>query len=227
MKGNLEEKNTVKADGQVCKYITTSGTPGGSPRVMFVGNSVTRHEPNLNIGWNFNHGMAASAPERDYVHIVESAVLEKYPNAEFCVVQASAWELKFKNCDIDALFCPAKDFAPDLIITLIGANIPKADFTKEDFIAEMGKLHSYLAGGKDVHKIQGTNLFGNAQKTEAIKEYCEISHSLCADVSDLCENEENLAIGKFEHKGVALHPGDLGMKRIAERIIEKINGIEL
>ena len=227
MKVILEEKNTVKADGQVCKHVTTAGTEAGSPRIMFVGNSVTRHEPNASIGWNFNHGMAASAPECDYVHIVQAAALEKYPNAEFCVVQASGWEFKYKTCDHDALFSSAKDFAPDLIITALSANIPKDDFTKEDFIREMGKLHAYLSGGRRIPMIQTSTFFGNMQKNEAIKEYCEINGIAFVDLIDLGENEENLAIGKFEHFGVAHHPGDLGMRRIAERIIEKISEIDL
>ena len=227
MNPNLEAKNTVKADGQVCEYVTTCGTVNGAPRIMIIGNSVTRHEPCAGIGWNFNHGMAASAPERDYVHIVETAVLEKYPNAEFCVVQASRWEFKYKSCDLEEQFSMAKDFAPDLIITVISANIPKDDFTKEDFIYQMGRLHTYLSGGRRIPMIQTTSFFGNTAKNEAIKEYCELSGTTFVDITDLGANEENLAIGKFEHSGVAHHPGDLGMKRIAERIIEKINGIEL
>ena len=37
-----------------------------------------------------------------------------------------------------------------------------------------------------------------------------------------CEGEEQTAIGLFEHKGVAMHPGDKGMEMIAERIAQAL-----
>ena len=41
-------------------------------------------------------------------------------------------------------------------------------------------------------------------------------------ISDLGENDEYKSVGKFWHDGVAQHPNDLGMRVIAERIVEKL-----
>ena len=42
------------------------------------------------------------------------------------------------------------------------------------------------------------------------------------ELGDIGDKAENKAIGEYEHQGVQLHPNDLGMQRIAERILEKI-----
>ena len=45
-------------------------------RVLFLGNSITRHPPLASIGWNNDWGMAASAREKDYAHVLASALGE-------------------------------------------------------------------------------------------------------------------------------------------------------
>ena len=54
------------------------------------------------------------------------------------------------------------------------------------------------------------------QKFDAEKGYS------CVYLGDLGELDEMKDTGLFEHGGVANHPGDLGMQRIAERIYQVI-----
>ena len=45
-------------------------------RILFLGNSITRHGPKEAIGWNGNWGMAASSLDKDYVHILLRSLAE-------------------------------------------------------------------------------------------------------------------------------------------------------
>ena len=58
---------------------------------------------------------------------------------------------------------------------------------------------------------------------EAIKEFAQENNIPFVDLGDLGELDEMKAVGLFEHSGVAAHPGDLGMEKIAERIYDKID----
>lgn len=46
-----------------------------------------------------------------------------------------------------------------------------------------------------------------------------------AYVSDILQDEKNRTIGLFEHQGIQGHPGDRGMKLIAERFLEELEEI--
>lgn len=65
-------ENTVSARGQLkdSEYIKYTFKEGAKLRVLFVGNSITRHGVKEEIGWMRDCGMAASCLEKDYVHLV-------------------------------------------------------------------------------------------------------------------------------------------------------------
>lgn len=218
-----EERNTVTSKDQVSQYVTFEGVRDGSPKIMFVGNSITRHAPKPDIGWYGDWGMAASAKENDYVHQVIKGVRETKPDAEFCIVQAAVWERSYKNCDYEAYFKEATVFKPDIIICSISGNIPKAEFEIDAFKVNIDKLFKYLSGGRaDVQIVLSSAFFGDPEKCKAIWEYTQEYGAKHVEISDIVKNKDNLAIGQFEHEGVQIHPGDKGMKELAKRYLEAI-----
>lgn len=222
--GNLEKLNTVDGNKQVRKNVFFEGSPDGSPRIMILGNSITYHEPKPEIGWHGCWGMAASEKEKDYVHRVISAIRKKYPDAVFCIVQGSVWEVNYTDCNYDENFAQARDFAPDILISSLSANIPDNEFEKKAYKENLKILHSYLSTNK-TKVFQLSAFFGNPDKNAAIKEYCDEGNANIVWVSDILQGKENRAIGRFEHKGVQVHPGDKGMKYIAQRILEALESL--
>ena len=224
---NLFEFKSVSRENQVKQPVWFSGKKNGSPRIMFIGNSVTLHGPLASIGWHGNWGMAASDIKKDYVHIFIHEVVKKYKNAEFCIVQASSWERNYKDYDYDINFSVAKHFNPDIIICSISANIHEEEFEKDAFKINLKKLHRYFSC-ESTKIIESSAIFGSAKKNEAISEYVDENDNVyLAYVTDILQDESNRAIGLFEHKGIQGHPGDKGMRLIAERFLEKFNELML
>lgn len=222
----LEKQNTVESTNQVFENITYEGKEGGSPRIMFVGNSITRHGVRPEVGWFNDWGMAASSKENDYVHRIISFVQEKYPDAYFCIVQAAIWEWDYKRAEYDSDFAPAKLFNPDIIICQISENVSMDAYEIEAFAENMNKFHTYLKGeNKDCKIIQGSSFFSNVEKDKGIKLFTERYGATYVDMFDISRDETNLAKGLFEHKGVQIHPGDKGMKMLADRYIEELKKI--
>ena len=95
------------------------------------------------------------------------------------------------------------------------------NFDKDVFKREYAGLIGYLDPLKKA-KLVVTTGFWKHIGDDAIREFAtEHSLALC-ELGDLGEKDEMKAIGKFEHDGVANHPGDLGMQTIAQRILNVI-----
>ena len=94
-------------------------------KVLFLGNSITNHGPNAKIGWNCHWGMAASAKEKDFVHLILQAFAKaagKQP--EPLISNISTFERKYETYDLDAGLKREFAFKADLVIIAIGENVP-------------------------------------------------------------------------------------------------------
>lgn len=217
------QANTVSSEGQlsVNDYVTIFNR-GGNRRVLFFGNSITRHAPKADIGWHGDWGMAASAPERDYVHLVVKALDEKYGKVDFCIAQGAVIESRYHNVDslLEEYYTAARDFAADIVIVRIGENIPTAEHLKSSSKGAVDKAVAFLAASAS--KVVMTDLFWDSPKNEIFSEIANERGYSFVHLTDLENDERTMALGLFEHEGVAHHPGDFGMSLIAKRIIEKL-----
>ena len=87
--------NTVPAGNQTSQSFKIAQNPNASKRILFLGNSITLHEIKPSIGWHNNWGMAASAEENDFVHIVLNSLKEKYGKISYCIANVSKWERNY------------------------------------------------------------------------------------------------------------------------------------
>ncbi len=218
------QKNTVCAGHQLNNsgHIRFFNLNGKGKRVMFVGNSMTLHGFRPQIGWYNECGMAASCPENDYVHRVMSAVSEKSADAAFCICQVAEWEMEYKNGSTKHyLFEEARSFDADIIVMRFIENCPQNEFDCEIFKRELGELLDYLNKSLKAKVILTTG-FWKHPGDKIILEYAKENNLTCIELGDLGELNEMKAIGLFSHEGVANHPGDIGMKNIADRILAEL-----
>lgn len=214
------DKNTVDSKDQLkgCSYIRFENLNESGPRILFLGNSITLHGSKPDIGWYGDWGMAASAKEKDYVHLLEKEILQKNPTASFCICQVAEWERQYQNgSNLLPMYETAREFRADIIIVRFIENCPKKEFEHGVFKKELHELLSYLNTKTKAHIVLTTG-FWHHPGNPAIAEYANENGYPCIDLADLGDRDEMKAIGLFEHKGVANHPGDLGMQAIADRI---------
>ena len=226
------DKNTVDAANQLhgAGPVRFLNPAGRGKRVMFIGNSMTLHGINESLGWQRECGMAASAPDKDYVHILADRLGKE--NA-YCICQVSGWEQQYKTgSELLERFQEARDFGADVLVMRFVENCPKDGFDPAVFKAEAARLLTYLnpKGGKLVL----TTGFWRHPGDEAIRQLYKELSAVGADahidpssvalveLGDLGELDEMKAIGRFSHKGVANHPGDAGMAAMASRIYDAI-----
>lgn len=221
------KQNTVSSKGQLeeHQYIRICRKENAALRVLFVGNSITRHGIKPDIGWHGDWGMAASAEDKDYVHRVVAALEEKFGAISWCVAQGAAWERGFWEDEalLDAHFAPARDFAADLVIIRIGENIPRDKAAELPVGEHYARMVKFFAGKNPAAKIITTDNFWRIELLDhAFRDAAAANGWTFVELHDLETIEGTMALGLFEHPGVARHPGDYGMQLIAERILAAV-----
>lgn len=197
-------------------------------KVLFLGNSITKHGPKADIDWSGNWGMAATAEEKDYVHLVAQGLAAKSGAApEIMVKNIVDFERGYAGYDASEKLRDAIAFQADAIILAIGENVPplKSPDKAAAFQASVTKLLLALEGDRHPTLLVRSSFWANATKDTALKQACAAAGGVYVDISSLGKDESNYARSErpYKHAGVANHPGDKGMAAIAAALLKALS----
>ncbi|MBU1371287.1 MAG: SGNH/GDSL hydrolase family protein [Bacteroidetes bacterium] len=190
-------------------------------RVLILGNSITFHKADESLGWKNNWGMAASVQDSDYVHILTRKFKIENPEVNLKYINFSQFENEYEKYslnNIDSL----KQFKPNLLILRIGENVNVNKIEINDFSAHYKDLIKYFQNNNPSLKVICVSNFWRSPEVEdIIKKSANSEGASYVSLSHL-DKEEFTAWGLFNNPAVGSHPGNKGMKAIADLIWQEI-----
>lgn len=213
------QTNIVPAYGQNPNNVYLFDNKNAKVRILFVGNSITKHSPRPEIGWNNDCGMAASSVEKDYVHLTVKKIAEKYDESlAFGIAQVAEFERNFSDMKLDEVYHDLKDFKPNIVIMFFGANVSKEYDKTENPVKKFGDayedLRNYINFDNSTEFFHSDGFYIRPVLDKEKFEVAEKYNDVYINLKDIREREDTH--GKFNH------PGDVGMAAIAERFFENI-----
>ena len=196
-------------------------------KILFLGNSITLHGPAPAIGWLGNWGMAASTKDNDYVHLVLKAIAETAGREPQSVVaNIATFERQYATFDVDSGLKQELAFKADLVIVAMGENVPAftTEQAKAAFKTSTTELLKKLKENSYPVIVVRSCFWPDQAKDAILKQACEEVGGIFVDAGALGRTRRILpARNASSHMpGVAAHPGDRGMKAIADAILEAL-----
>ncbi|MBV7535961.1 SGNH/GDSL hydrolase family protein [Duganella sp. sic0402] len=196
----------------------------GDKCIFVFGNSITHHLPNKNLGWYGDWGMAASDSSQDFVSQLAKMMTDK---------SGTPWKADtISGVDLEQgpatfkLSERAQQLAQkaDIVVVELGDNFHDTPVTPAAAFADAyAKTLAALrpANGK---LMCVSTWWVSAPKNKIIADACQAAGGTYVDISGLQAVAANMAGSeqRIANKGVAAHPGDKGMRQIAERIFKAV-----
>ena len=198
----------------------------GAFRVLVYGNSIALHTPKPDIGWTGEWGMAASAREKDFAHLVVAGLESRRgERADFRIRNLALLERNYTtNLAEFAELAADVSWAPEYVVIALGENVPAIDAASAPaytrFLVSLARPLAESASHPVV--VMRSPFWRNDVKAACTASAANEVGAAYVDAGPLGDDAANKAIGQFEHTGVANHPGDLGMSRLANLILGAI-----
>ena len=211
-------ENTVSAVNQMQgnSLVYYLGNPNAKTRLLILGNSITRHAPKAEIGWEYDFGMAASKAENDYVHRLYRQIEADGKDVFIMVRQASEWERRYFDEDILSAFEEERRFQADVVLYRLGENVLNP-VNQELFFGKLKEFTQFLCAEKTRLLLTTCNL-SHPPVDACIERLAKEGDYPCVPLGWIGDDPALSAKGLFWHEGVQMHPSDAGMKATAETI---------
>ncbi|MCR4704151.1 MAG: SGNH/GDSL hydrolase family protein [Saccharofermentans sp.] len=198
---------------------------------LAIGNSITQH--GISSYWWNEIGMAASDEEHDYYHLVLKHIEENKGKTKGISYNFYIWETQSHDRD-EALELLDQYLSPelDLITVQLGENAGDLTTFQKDYVSLLQYIRSKAPNARilvlgDFWISENRDELKAAAAAEANVEFVSLDgiasneEYYCGLGTVVYDAEGNEHI--VEHDGVARHPGDNGMKAIADRIIATLD----
>lgn len=222
---NSNDHNEIE---QILQKMSGKGVPPS--KVLVIGNSIT-------MGFG-THGMASTDIDTDYYYLISQYIKEYNPNVSINRISGKDWEqgksTEERQNIIDLSILPNVDENTDLIIVQLGDNTSSPDEIATFTVDSLVLLKSLCIKAPKARILW---VFGryNLKNKNTIASACEKCGAEFVDVSIISTDKKYMAeigdqyvnskgtISTIKNAGIASHPNDLGMKTIAELIIQQLN----
>lgn len=221
----------------LCAPASAAAPEGGLKfnKILFLGNSITLHPPLTERGWHGNWGMAASAPDKDYVSLLTSRInaqsgtalalvrvdpSQKDPDGKTKIGEANvvniAEILERQYAAFDSAKLRAQlDARPDVVVLQFGENVPMDSFDPEKFTTSLRQLVNDLKQSSNPTIFITSQIYGPNRELDRIKQQIVAEDPARRVFVDLAAfRQEPLNNGFLDH------PSDRGMKFLADTLFE-------
>lgn len=228
--------------GDKDEYKSQSDTPLGNNdsinedayRILFIGDSITRHGKSERLGWNHVSGMAASSEQTDYVHLLANMIQSTIPNKEVDIhihTGGGSGKAKERYNAINKVI----QVRPHLIVIQLGEH-EKPEDGAEQLYVDYEKLLTAFNGQSDpkakIIAVGNWSLSKPQRNSDGSRSYSGWALTIEKTMRAVCEKHDipfvsisEIAMNPYargwgEHNGVKWHPNDVGHAGYAQKLFK-------
>lgn len=190
--------------------------PAPPLRIAVIGNSLVRHGPSEAIGWTGNWGMAATAEDVDFSHVLARGVATATGrDVDLAIIPAASFESHPDEFDMEML--PSAD----LYVLRLGDNV---HMSADEFAPHYLRMAVSLKARAGRLVCVGM-WYRNDEMDAVMRAGCDAAGGAWVPISDMSPSPGYIAgAQRFANYAVASHPGDEGHAEIARRLLAAYMG---